>query len=125
MKHYLPKSSIPRLSSTTSLHRSKRFHEEKPERPEVALCLDVLAPEGCVANIGGGQREDNLDLLLKEIERHELNPKDFDWYLDLRKYGSVPHGGFGLGLERLVGWVAVSIVRETIPFARTLDRLSP
>ena len=105
----------------------KAFYMKKnPERPEVALCLDVLAPEGCGEIIGGGQREDNLELLLKEIERHQLDPKDFGWYLDLRKYGSVPHGGFGLGLERLVGWVCgVHHVRETIPFARTLDRLSP
>ena len=105
----------------------KAFYMKKnPERPEVALCLDVLAPEGCGEIIGGGQREDNLELLLSEIDRHGLDKKDFEWYLDLRRFGSVPHGGFGLGLERLVGWVCgVHHVRETIPFARTLDRLSP
>jgi asparaginyl-tRNA synthetase len=105
----------------------KAFYMKKdPARPEVARGFDVLAPEGYGEIIGGGQREDNLDLLLKEIARHELNPESFTWYLDLRKYGSVPHAGFGLGVERTVAWVCgLPHVRETIPFARTLDRIWP
>jgi asparaginyl-tRNA synthetase len=86
----------------------------------------VLAPEGYGEIIGGGQREDNLDLLLAEIKRHGLNQADFEWFLDLRRYGSVPHSGFGMGIERCVAWVCgLHHVRETIPFARTLDRLYP
>ena len=105
----------------------KAFYMKKdPTRPEVARGFDVLAPEGYGEIIGGGQREDNLDLLLKEIERHQLNPESFNWYLDLRKYGSVPHAGFGCGVERTVAWLCgLPHVRETIPFARTLDRIWP
>lgn len=105
----------------------KAFYMKKdPTRPEVARGFDVLAPEGYGEIIGGGQREDNIDLLNKEIERHQLNPESFLWYLDLRKYGSVPHSGFGLGVERTVAWTCgLPHVRETIPFARTLDRIWP
>jgi asparaginyl-tRNA synthetase len=105
----------------------KAFYMKKdPARPEVARGFDILAPEGYGEIVGGGQREDNLDLLLKEMERHQLNPESFTWYLDLRKYGSVPHAGFGLGVERTVAWVCgLPHVRETIPFARTLDRILP
>ena len=105
----------------------KAFYMKKdPSRPEVARGFDILAPEGYGEIVGGGQREDNLDLLNKEIERHKLNPESFLWYLDLRKYGSVPHAGFGLGVERTVAWLCgLPHVRETIPFARTLDRIWP
>lgn len=105
----------------------KAFYMKKDENnPKIARCMDVLAPEGYGEIIGGGQREDNLDLLLAEIKRHELNQKDFEWFLDLRRYGSVPHAGFGLGIERTVAWLCgLHHVRETIPFARTLDRLYP
>ncbi len=105
----------------------KAFYMKKdPNRPEVARGFDVLAPEGYGEIIGGGQREDNIDLLNKEIERHKLNPESFLWYLDLRKYGSVPHAGFGLGVERTVAWTCgLPHVRETIPFPRTLDRIWP
>jgi asparaginyl-tRNA synthetase len=105
----------------------KAFYMKKdPHNPKVALCMDVLAPEGYGEIIGGGQREDNLELLLAEIKRHELNQADFEWFLDLRRYGSVPHAGFGLGVERTVAWLCgLHHVRETIPFARTLDRLYP
>lgn len=105
----------------------KAFYMKKdPNRPEVALGFDVLAPEGYGEIVGGGQREDNLELLNKEIARHELNPESFLWYLDLRKWGSCPHAGFGLGVERTVAWVCgLHHVRETIPFARTLERLWP
>lgn len=105
----------------------KAFYMKKDEQnPKIARCMDVLAPEGYGEIIGGGQREDNLELLLKEIARHQLNQADFEWFLDLRRYGSVPHAGFGLGIERTVAWLCgLHHVRETIPFARTLDRLYP
>lgn len=105
----------------------KAFYMKKDEtNPKVARCMDVLAPEGYGEIVGGGQREDNLEYLLAEIKRHELNQSDFEWFLDLRRYGSVPHAGFGLGIERTVAWLCgLHHVRETIPFARTLDRLYP
>lgn len=97
-----------------------------PDRPEVVLCDDLLGPEGYGELIGGSQREDNLDLLLARIKEHNLPVESYEWYLDLRRYGSVPHAGFGLGLERTVGWICgLDHVRETIPFARTLSRLYP
>ena len=97
-----------------------------PERPELALGVDVLAPEGYGEIIGGGQRIDDLDLLLKRIEEHELPKEAFEWYLDLRRYGSVPHGGFGMGIERAVAWICgLEHVRETIPYPRMLYRLYP
>jgi asparaginyl-tRNA synthetase len=102
------------------------YMKPDPERPEVALGVDVLAPEGYGEIIGGGQRIDDLDLLLKRIEEHGL-PKDaFDWYIDLRRYGTVPHGGFGMGIERAVAWICgLEHVRETIPYPRMLYRLYP
>lgn len=105
----------------------KAFYMKKdPNNPKVALCMDILAPEGYGEIIGGGQREDNFELLLAEIKKHQLNQADFEWFLDLRRFGSVPHSGFGLGVERTVLWLCgLHHVRETIPFARTLDRLYP
>lgn len=105
----------------------KAFYMKKDEKnPKICRSMDILAPEGYGEVIGGGQREDNLELLLKEIKNHDLNEKDFAWFLDLRRYGSVPHSGFGLGIERTVAWLCgLHHVRETIPFARTLDRLYP
>lgn len=105
----------------------KAFYMKKDETdPRIALCMDILAPEGYGEIVGGGQREDDLDLLIKEIKRHDLKQADFEWFLDLRRYGSVPHAGFGLGVERTVAWLCgLHHVRETIPFARTLDRLYP
>jgi len=91
-----------------------------------ALCVDVLAPEGYGEIIGGGQREDDLATLEKSIAEHELPREAFEWYLDLRRYGSVPHAGFGLGIERTVAWICgLHHVRETIPFPRMLTRLTP
>jgi asparaginyl-tRNA synthetase len=91
-----------------------------------ALCVDVLAPEGYGEIIGGSQRVDSYDLLKSRIEAHGLPMDAFQWYLDLRKYGSVPHSGFGMGIERCVAWVCgLEHVRETIPFARTLNRIYP
>ncbi len=97
-----------------------------PERPEVALCVDVLAPEGYGEIIGGGERIADYNLLLRRIEEAKLPRQAFEWYLDLRRYGSVPHAGFGMGIERVVGWVCgLEHVRETIPFPRMLYRLKP
>ena len=94
--------------------------------PTKALCVDVLAPEGYGEIIGGSQRVDSYDLLKQRIEDHQLPLEAFQWYLDLRKYGSVPHSGFGMGIERAVAWICgLDHVRETIPFARTLNRIYP
>ena len=91
-----------------------------------AACIDMIAPEGYGEIIGGGQREEDLDKLLEKIKEQGLNPEVFDWYLDLRKYGSVKHAGFGLGIERTVSWICgVPHVRETIPFPRLMDRIKP
>jgi asparaginyl-tRNA synthetase len=102
------------------------YMEPDPQRPELALCVDVLAPEGYGEIIGGSQRMASHELLLQRIHEHGLPEEAFQWYLDLRKYGSVPHGGFGMGIERVVAWICgLEHVRETIPFPRTLNRLYP
>jgi asparaginyl-tRNA synthetase len=102
------------------------YMQPDPERPEVALGVDVLAPEGYGEIIGGGQRVHDLNLLLQRIEEHHLPKEAFDWYIDLRKYGSVPHGGFGMGIERCVAWLCgLEHVRETIAFPRMLYRTRP
>ena len=105
----------------------KAFYMKKdPERPEVALCVDMIAPEGHGEIIGGGAREDDLAVLEAAIKAHGLPEEAFSWYLDLRRYGSVPHAGFGLGLERTVGWICGSHhIRECIPFPRMLERIQP
>ncbi len=105
----------------------KAFYMKRdPENPKVALAVDVLAPEGYGEIIGGSQREDNLDLLLQRINEHNLPQNYFEWYLDLRRYGSVPHSGFGLGLERTVTWICgIEHLRETIPFPRMIYRNTP
>ena len=102
------------------------YMEPDPARPELALCVDVLAPEGYGEIIGGGQRASSLELLNQRIQQHHLPPEAFDWYLDLRKYGTFPHAGFGMGIERAVAWICgLEHVRETIPFPRMLYRLKP
>jgi len=102
------------------------YMEPDPERPELALCVDVLAPEGYGEIIGGSQRMASHELLLQRIHEHGLPEEAFKWYLDLRKFGSVPHGGFGMGIERAVAWICgLEHVRETIPFPRILHRLYP
>jgi asparaginyl-tRNA synthetase len=105
----------------------KAFYMKRdPKNPRVARCVDVLAPEGYGEIIGGGQREDDLATLEAALAKHELPRQAFEWFLDLRRYGSVPHAGFGLGVERTVAWICgLHHVRETIPFARLMDRLSP
>jgi asparaginyl-tRNA synthetase len=105
----------------------KAFYMKRdPADPRVALCVDVLAPEGYGEVIGGGQREDDLGVLERMIAEHKLPKSAFEWYLDLRRYGSFPHAGFGLGVERSVSWICgLQHVRETIPFPRMLNRLSP
>jgi len=102
------------------------YMQPDPLDPTKALCVDVLAPEGYGEIIGGSQRIDSYDLLKSRIEDHNLPLAAFQWYLDLRKYGSVPHAGFGMGIERAVAWICgLDHVRETIPFARTLNRIYP
>ncbi len=102
------------------------YFKSDPSDPSVALNMDVLAPEGYGEIIGGGQREDDLATLEKAIAEHKLPQEAFDWYLDLRRYGTFPHAGFGLGIERTVSWLCgLEHVRETIPFPRMLNRLRP
>ena len=102
------------------------YMEPDPQRPDLALCVDVLAPEGYGEIIGGSQRMASYELLLKRIHEHELPEEAFKWYLDLRKFGGVPHAGFGMGIERAVAWICgLEHVRETIPFPRMLHRLYP
>lgn len=102
------------------------YMEPDPEDDKLILGADLLAPEGYGEIIGGSQRIHDHDLLLKKIKQEGLPPEDYQWYLDLRKYGSVPHSGFGLGLERTVAWICgTDHIRETIPFARTLNRITP
>ncbi|MEJ2056092.1 MAG: asparagine--tRNA ligase, partial [Calditrichaceae bacterium] len=105
----------------------KAFYMKRdPETPEFALAMDMLAPEGYGEIIGGSQREDDYDTLLKRIHEHNLPEDAFAWYLDLRKYGSVPHSGFGLGIERTVAWICgIKHVRETVPFPRLMQRIYP
>ena len=118
-------------SSPVMVHRYpsevKAFYmQPDPERPEVALCVDVLAPEGYGEIIGGGQRVHDSDLLMQRLKEHNLSIEPFQWYLDLRKYGTVPHAGFGMGIERMVAWMCnLGHLRETIAFPRTLYRIYP
>jgi len=102
------------------------YMKPDPTRPEVVLCADMIAPEGYGEIIGGSQRIDDPELLARRFEEHELTEEAYGWYMDLRKYGSVPHSGFGLGLERVIAWICgLDHVRETIAFPRTLYRLYP
>ncbi len=102
------------------------YMKPDPERPDVALCVDVLAPEGYGEIIGGGQRIDDYELLVSRIEEHKLPKEAFEWYLDLRRFGSVPHGGFGMGIERVVTWICgIDHLREAIPYPRMLYRIYP
>lgn len=106
---------------------AKSFYMKRdPENPKIALGVDVLAPEGFGEIIGGSQREDNFEELEKRIIEHKLPLDEFQWYLDLRRFGSVPHSGFGLGIERMVNWICnLENIREAIPFARRPNRIRP
>ncbi len=102
------------------------YTKEDPNMPGYALCSDLLAPEGCGEIVGSSTRDDDYNILLQKIKDHGLDPATFEWYLDLRKYGSVPHAGFGYGLERLVRWFCgLHHIRETIPFPRYANRITP
>ena len=102
------------------------YMKPDPDQLDRALCVDVLAPEGYGEIIGGGQRLDDYELLLQRIKEHNLPPEAFEWYLDLRRFGSVPHGGFGMGIERVVTWICgLDHLRESIPYPRMLYRLYP
>ena len=102
------------------------YMQPDPQNPDRALCVDVLAPEGYGEIVGGSQRIHDHDLLLRRIQEHGLPLEAFRWYLDIRRYGSVPHAGFGMGIERFVSWVAgIHHLREAIPYPRTLNRLYP
>ena len=105
----------------------KAFYMKRdPHNEKVVLGMDILAPEGYGEIVGGSEREIDLNVLLDRIKEEKLNKEDYEWFLDLRKYGSVPHSGFGMGLERVVAWICgLSHIRETIPFARTMSRLNP
>src|SRR6186713_2949125 len=102
------------------------YFKPHPDRPEVSLSVDVLAPEGYGEIIGGGQRLDDYDLLPQRIDEHKLPQEAFEWYLDLRRFGSVPHGGFGMGIERVVSWICgLEHLREATPFPRMMYRVTP
>ncbi len=102
------------------------YMKPDPQRPDLALCVDVLAPEGYGEIIGGGERIDDYELLVARIREHNLPQEAFEWYLDLRRFGSVPHGGFGMGIERVVTWICgIDHLREAIPYPRMLYRIYP
>ncbi len=102
------------------------YHRPDPENPSVVLCHDLLAPEGYGEVIGGGERTYKLEVLLQRMKEEGLNPEDYYWYVDLRKYGSVPHAGFGLGVDRFVWWLAgLDHIKHAIPYPRTIRRLKP
>ena len=105
----------------------KAFYMKRdPQNQKVVLGMDILAPEGYGEIVGGSEREIDIEVLLERIKEEGLNKADYQWFLDLRKFGSVPHSGFGMGLERVVAWICgLSHIRETIPFARTMTRLNP
>ena len=102
------------------------YMKQDPQRPELALGVDVLAPEGYGEIIGGGERATDYDFLVEQIKKHDLPQDAFEWYLDLRRYGTVPHGGFGMGIERVVSWICgLEHLREAIPYPRMLYRMYP
>jgi asparaginyl-tRNA synthetase len=102
------------------------YVKEDPQRPGVGLTADMLAPGGFGEITSGGQREDSIDSITARMRKENLKPEDYEWYLDLRRYGSVPHGGFGLGIERLVRWITnVEDIKNTVLFPRTMSRVEP
>ena len=127
MRLSLPKTSTVRSLCTVIRRKSKRSHmQPDPNRPEVVLGSDLLAPEAMAKLLVEVKEFTIMSFLRQRIAEHNLPEEDYKWYLDLRKYGSVPHSGFGLGLERTVAWICgLPHVRETIPFARLLHRMYP
>ena len=122
MKHIKQPLFITHYPVDIKAFYCKRYSQDN----KLALSADLLAPEGYGEIIGGGEREDDYNKLLERIKKHKYSLKDYQWYLDLRKYGSVPHSGFGLGLERWVTWICkLKHVRESIPFPRLLERFRP
>jgi len=107
--------------------KMKAFYmEPHPENPELVKAADLIAPEGYGEIIGGSERINDKDVLLERLTSHGLSPETYQWYIDLRQYGSVPHAGFGMGVERFVAWMSgVKHIRECIPFPRQLYRLTP
>jgi len=102
------------------------YHKPDPKKPEVTLSVDMLAPEGIGEIIGSGQRIDDVKELIKRLEEEKLKEEDYKWYIELRKYGSVPHSGFGLGLERLLMWICkLKHIRDAIPYPRLVNRVYP
>lgn len=102
------------------------YMEPDPENPELVLAADLIAPEGYGELIGGSQRIGDEKVLMEKLAQHNLPRQPYEWYIDLRKYGSVPHAGFGLGVERTVAWIAgIEHLRECIPFPRMLYQLRP
>lgn len=123
---YMEKVEQPVFVTHFPLEIKAFYTKEDPSMPGYGLCADLLAPEGCGEVIGGAQRIDDHEILRAKIKEHGLKEEDFDWYLDLRKYGSTPHAGFGYGLERLVRWMCgLHHIRETIPFPRYANRIRP
>ena len=123
---YCQQQSQPVFITNFPIGQKAFYFKEDPSLPGTVLGADLLAPGDCGEVIGGGTREDNYEKLLAKIVEHKLPLEEFQWYLDGRKYGSVPHAGFGYGLERLVRWMAgVHHVRETIPFPRYNNRIRP
>ncbi len=119
-------SDVPIFVEKWPKHIKAFYMKEDPQDHEISLGSDLIAPEGFGEIIGGSQREDDYHILKKRMEEDNISLDDYQWYLDLRKYGSVPHSGFGVGLERLIGWMAgVRHIREAIPFPRMLYRIYP
>lgn len=118
--------SVPFFLTMFPKHLKSFYMKTCDKRPEVVLGFDLEAPEGYGEVVGGSQREDRYDVLLQRIKESNLNPDDYQWYLDLRRYGSVPHSGFGLGVDRLVMWIAgLDHIRDSIPFPRLRERIYP
>jgi asparaginyl-tRNA synthetase len=117
---------VPVFVTHYPAHVKAFYCKRDPKDETLALSADLLAPEGYGEIIGGGERETSYEVLVKRIKEHKYNQADYDWYLDLRKFGSVPHSGYGLGIERMLAWVCkLDHVRETIMFPRLLDRMRP
>jgi asparaginyl-tRNA synthetase len=102
------------------------YKPRDPDRPDESLCFDMLAPEGYGEIVGGSQRSTDVDELMQSLEEQDEDPRNYEWYLDLRRYGSVPHSGYGVGIERLLAWICqLENIKDAIPFPRTVTRKAP